>query len=310
MKIFKKISYIVLIIFVIGLCFLVYKVTAKDEQSESEGKTLSEVKYVEQKLVELFNSLNNISYDNYTITSKAISDKKSSQSGSSSGGSKGGEGMQKKESSGSSESSSSSGEESSSSSSSSSSSQNAKEYELTQTGILTGNKEIDWETIQNETETTYTMLSNLTLDLYQVDIEQNDILGFNAEYDNLTKAVKEKDKQKTLVELSKLYEYLPKFIDKSTNDNKEKTIINTKNHILRAYSNLEKEDWKEISKNINNAIEEYSKILIDVSSEDKNQYNINKAYVMISELKNCINLKDKEIFLIKYRNILEEFAKM
>lgn len=36
------------------------------------------------------------------------------------------------------------------------------------------------------------------------------------------------------------------------------------------------------------------------------KYNVNKAYMMIEELQNAINLKEKEIFLIKYKNLLEE----
>ena len=33
---------------------------------------------------------------------------------------------------------------------------------------------------------------------------------------------------------------------------------------------------------------------------------INKAYVIINELQNAINLEDTDIFLIKYKNLLEE----
>ena len=42
------------------------------------------------------------------------------------------------------------------------------------------------------------------------------------------------------------------------------------------------------------------------SNQDGSKYNINKAYIMINELKNSVNLKDNEVFLIKYKNLLEE----
>ena len=42
------------------------------------------------------------------------------------------------------------------------------------------------------------------------------------------------------------------------------------------------------------------------NKENINQYNINKVYVMINELQNAVTLKDKEVFLIKYKNLLEE----
>lgn len=53
-------------------------------------------------------------------------------------------------------------------------------------------------------------------------------------------------------------------------------------------------------------------IRIQAKAKEKNddqnisKYNVNKAYMMIEELQNAINLKEKEIFLIKYKNLLEE----
>src|SRR5699024_9826119 len=121
----------------------------------------------------------------------------------------------------------------------------------------------------------------------------------------LTKAVKEENKEETLKELSLLYDYMPKFIETCSDDNTEKVISKTKNEILKAYSILEKEDWNAISKNVNTATQEFTQLLTNTQNSTS-QYNINKAYVMINEMQNAVNLKDKEIFLIKYKKLLEE----
>ena len=110
-----------------------------------------------------------------------------------------------------------------------------------------------------------------------------------------------------LIQFLKIYNYLPGFLEKCTNEEKEKVVINTKNQILKAYSLLEKEDWNGILDNINNASKTFTTLVTSTENkEQNNQYNINKTYIMINELKNAAELKDKDVFLIKYKNLLEE----
>lgn len=151
----------------------------------------------------------------------------------------------------------------------------------------------------------------MTLDLYQTSSNQQDIVNFNKEYDNLVKAVKEENKENTLKELSTLYDYLPRFVENCSDDEKEIVVAKTKNEIFKAYSILEQEDWDKISDNVNNAIQEFTKLVTNVSNQETgNQYNINKTYVMLNELQNAVQIKDKEVFLIKYKNLLEELQNM
>ena len=44
--------------------------------------------------------------------------------------------------------------------------------------------------------------------------------------------------------------------------------------------------------------------------KEEKQYTTNKIYIMINELKNATDIKDSKIFLIKYRNTLEEIRNM
>ena len=302
LKKYSKIAYIVLILIIFLSGFFIYKVSGKDSSSEdSKAKTLSDVKHLENKFQNLFNNLNNISFENYKISATEIKEEaSSSQSSGTSSKTSGGNSEGASEESGSSSNFTSSNE-------GSDSSKNNKQYKLEKTGILTKDSQIDWDQIKNDVEDIYISLYSTTLDLYQTNTNQQDIIKFNKEYDNLTKAVKDENKDDTLMQLSILYDYLPKFIENCTEDDKEKTIIKTKNNIFKAYSKLDSEDWNTISDNINSATQEFTKIITDVSNQETgNQYNINKAYVMINELQNAIELKDKEVFLIKYKNLLEE----
>lgn len=304
MKKYKKIAYLFLILIIISFVFAIYKVSGKNEDINIESKAKSETQYINAKLINLFNELNNIKFDGYTISSTNINqddtDTESSEQSSSSSGSSTTENS--KESSQNNKQSSQEG---------SSSKQKNTQYLLKSTGILNKKDEINWEQIKKQVEDIYPILSSLTLDLYKTNIKQQDILDFNSEYDNLIKAVKNEDKEETLNELSKLYEYIPKFAEGCSSENKEISIYKTKNYLFKAYSILDSEDWEKIEANINLATQEFTKLLTNIEKQDnKNQYNINKAYIMINEMQNSITLQDKEIFLIKYKNLLEELEKI
>lgn len=294
MEKYKKIAYITLILIIFITGFFIYKVFVKNNSNDNlNEKTLEEVKQLESKFQNLFNQLNNISFENFKISSTEIEEQESQSESSSSSEN--------------SSSNNSSKEKSSEKKDNSTSKQDNKQYKLEEVGILTNQEEINWEQIKKDVEKIYTSLYSTTLDLYQTSVNQQDIVNFNKEYDNLTKVVKEENKDATLIELVKLYDYIPKFIENCTDDEKEKIVIKTKNNLFKAYSILDKENWNEISDNVNNSTQEFTKLVTNINTKEiGKQYNINKIYVIINELQNAITLKDKDIFLIKYKNLLEE----
>lgn len=294
MEKYKKIAYITLILIIFITGFFIYKVFGKNNSNDNlNEKTLEEVKQLESKFQNLFNQLNNISFENFKISSTEIEEQESQSESSSSSEN--------------SSSNNSSKEKSSEKKDNSTSKQDNKQYKLEEVGILTNQEEINWEQIKKDVEKIYTSLYSTTLDLYQTSVNQQDIVNFNKEYDNLTKVVKEENKDATLIELVKLYDYIPKFIENCTDDEKEKIVIKTKNDLFKAYSILDKENWNEISDNVNNSTQEFTKLVTNINTKEiGKQYNINKIYVIINELQNAITLKDKDIFLIKYKNLLEE----
>ena len=307
MKKYQKIAYIFLVIFILSIAFILFKSYADSNKNEDEKeKTETEIQRIELSFVNMFNELNNIKFENYRINTSQInkedlkdnSSSSASESTPSSGGSSSSE-------------SSSSGEqgESQKENGSSQSSEKSKEnqnYELKLSGVLTNNSDINWENLKNEVEILYSAIPSLTIDLYKININKEKITNFNQEYDNLMKAIKEENKQNALDALANLYNYLPDFIENSTDDTNKKILIRTKNNIFKSYSLLDKNDWNAITENVNLANQEFTKILTNSQSSNKNQYIINKAYVQINELQNSTQTKEKEIFLIKYKNLLEE----
>lgn len=297
MKKHKKIILVlIIIIFIVCISYAIYAFSNSNNTNtdNNQEKIISEIKYLENKFLSISNSLNNIEYENYKINVDKINTSNKSNDSSSSNDSK---------------SSNNSGDSNSSSNgenSNNSKNETNNKYNLESQGILTNKTDINWGNIKNELELLYTSTPVITLDLYQINLNKEDILNFNKELDNLIVSVSKENKEETLSELSKLYSYLPKFLENTNVDENYKTVLKTKSNILEAYSILDSEDWQFISNKISDGINTYNSLLTNVNNKKSKQYDINKCYIMLNELQSSISTKNKEIFLIKYKNLLEE----
>ena len=249
--------------------------------------------------------MNNIETRNYGIEidelSKETAEKmKESESSSSGGGQSSSSG------------SGSSGTEESSSNTSSGengeTNQDSEKYDLKLNGVLTTTKDINWDIVKSEVENLYTSIPTMTMDLYQLDINKDEILNFNKEIDNLVTVVNEENKESTLQILSVIYDYLPKFLESAKGEDViYKKVVVTKANIFKGYSKLDSGKWDEISQDIQNGVNTFTELLSnpDVINSN-NQYSVNKIYIMLNELQNAVNMQDVSVFLIKYRNLIEE----
>ena len=305
MKKYKKISYIFLIIIIAVLSVILYANVSKGNENNQKEKTFSEIEFLETKLVNLLNEMNNVETRNYNISVSEITEQAKDQKESSNNSSKQ-QGSQESENSTSNGNSTSGDSSSSINSSSDVGNQKNQKFNLDANGVLTNSDEINWSDVKSEIEILYSSIPTITLDLYQMNINQEDILGFNKEFDNLTVVAKEEKKEETLKELAILYEYIPRFMQNSTDDEINKIIIETKANLFKAYSKLDSKNWTEISNDTKQAIDSYSKLLTNTNIDSSKQYSISKVYVMINELQNAVELQDESVFLIKYKNILEE----
>mgnify|MGYP004460772209 FL=1 len=295
---------LIIIASVFGASFIKFK-SKNNKWNDDKEKTVSEVRYLETKLTSLLNAMNNIKYENYKVMESKIDETESSSNSTKSSGRSDSSNMNSGESK-SKTSSQSSGESDSEQTGEEKESSQTK-YTLEKTSTLSNSsKEINWDKIKSEVEILYSVIPTTTLDLYSLNIDQNEILQFNKDFDNLTSSVKNEDKEKTLERLSKLYGYLPKYLEKIYENETYTNIVKTKSYVVSAYSIVDTENWNQISEYVKKAIESYSSVLNNITTDSKT-YNVNKGYILLNELQNAVNMKDKEIFLIKYKNLLEEF---
>ncbi len=297
-------------IFILIVIFL-FSLTGCNNETTNEDtrtKVKQELDYLDTQIISIVNKLNNISLQNYTITSEEITlGEESSSGGSSSGGS--------------SEGGSSSGEESSSqgesggeqeeSNSQSQSSSNKEESKVTITemepdSILESDEnDIDWTSIKNEIETINEAWGVIILDLSSLNIDNNDILNFSATLDDCILDVKDENKNDTLTNIAKLYSFIPKFERGISAENSSQNIKQVKSYIINAYSLVDKDDWTSIETNMSEGEKTFSSLLNDIEYMKDREYKVNKTYVLIKELQNSLTYKDKKLFYVKYKNLME-----
>ena len=285
-----------------------------------KSKVSQELDYLDTKIAGMLNKLNNISIQNYTITSEEVSLTEPKSSGSSGGneqsgggassgqegqgGSQGGSQEQ-----GGSQGGGSQGQGSSQgggSSQGSSKSNNVTAMQMEAKTILNSDQsDIDWNSIKTEVEILDEAWGVILLDLASLNVNNDDVLNFSATLNDCILSIKDEDKEKSLSNLAKLYSFIPKYETSISAANDKQIIKQTKSHIVNAYSVIEKDDWNGAKNSLSQAEETFKSITNDIDYIKNNEFKVNKTYVLLKELQNSLSREDKKLFYIKYRNLIE-----
>lgn len=311
-KFLKSVILIILIICVLSSLTGCGKKQSKEELSKQ--KLDQEIQYLDTKFVSLMNMLNNISFSNYKVTSEEVKEDKDESKGNSSESEQSdskssSEGGASSESEGNSDSNSNSGSESKEESSSGGDGKEQnKIFKLTEDNILSSDPNVDiaWDLIKSEIENLYSIWTTITIDMHTAGVNSDDILEFNTLLDSLGVQAKDENKQGSLENLSKLYNLLPKYLNSYSNDEIKKSVLNTKAHLLTAFSIVDTDRWEDMHVEILKANQEFSTIINNVNIDKNKKLNVNRAYLLLKEAQNSIETKDKDIFLIKYKNTIQE----
>lgn len=265
------------------LCCLVFSLTGCDQKNQNNQlreKVENEIEYLDSAIISILNNMNNIQLENYQFKTEKISS--SSQQNTNESGNE------------------------TSQSSESESQKNELAYQMKPSNILINDQSTNWNDIKIEVERLYSSWYSTVIDLYKTDIDQNNISNFSKELDVIVGYIEKEDKNNTLASLGRIYQLLPNFMEKVSNDTTKTQILKTKANIENAYILIEQEKWDEIINHMNKAEETYTYVVNNVDPD--NQYHINKTYILIKEFQNSIDKQNKNLLYIKYKNLIEELS--
>lgn len=287
----KFISIIVKVVVVLAIIltgvFSVFIYTNAKEGTEKNDKIEEELDHLDSKIINILNSLNNIKLQNYKISVSKIEEAKSETMGGSSkeeSNSEGTEGEKDEE-------------------------QGKEETKVTkmEEELVGGAEgETNWELVKKETEMLYSIWASVVLDLNGLGIESEKIIGFSKSLDDALISIKQKDKTASCLKIAKLYNYIKEFMVKAEIDETKKKTVETKSHIVNSYAYVETEKWDKVIGEVGEAEKKFNEVLNNLDKEnEQRKFCINKTYILIEELKNSLSTEDKEIFYLKYKNLLE-----
>lgn len=288
--------FLIIVIAIVG--YFVYGNIKESKANSSDmltEKVISEIEYLGNNIIYVMNELNNISYTNYKIVSEEIEDS-SSDENSSSSGSNSGQG----------------GSESSGGQSGSEQGDSDKKSSITTTNMSNANSilnddstdKINWNNVNMKVQDMYYAWTTIMIDLSSLNVNKDDLLKFNSTLDKISSSLEQKDKENALLNCSDLYSLLSKYVKDFSEENSK--IYNVRSNILYSYSEIERENWEEAVNYIKKADENFASILNNqINNIDKIDI-INKAYVLLNELQEDCNSKDRKVFLINYSNLMQE----
>ena len=302
----KYIVTIITLFFIIAISIVGYFIYGNIKESKASSndmlkeKCISEIEYLGDNIIHVMNELNNISYTNYKIVSEEIEDSSSNEESSSSGsGSNQGD----------------SGEESSArSSNQGNSGQGESGNTITTINMSNSNSileddntdDIDWNSVDMKIQDMYSAWTTIMIDLSSLNVNKDNLLKFNSTLDKISSGIEQKDKENILINSSDLFNLLSGYISEFSGDSNKNSVFNVQCSILYSYSEMERDNWEEASNNVTKAEENFSNILNNqINNIDKIDI-INKAYILINELKEDCNSKDRKVFLINYANLMQE----
>lgn len=272
---------------------------SQNNQDTLKSKVKEEISYLDNNLISTLNIVNNLSYDNYKVSSKNIQSNKS-------GNNEKQNNSTQQEGQASESLSQQGGKTESNSENSGNSSQTQSIMTMEKNGVLTSRgKETDWNLLKGLLEALYSSWSTIALDMNGLNINSEDILLFNTFLNDATKSAKDENKKDTMNNLLKLYALLPKY-SSSVADDIFTNLLDTKVQVLNAYVLTEDKNWDEINKRLENAINEYGNIINNVEINSRNPAGVSQAYILLKELQRCTSVKDVDIFYINYKNFMQE----
>ena len=166
--------------------------------------------------------------------------------------------------------------------------------------------QIDWKSIQDDTEKLNNSLDTIVLDLSETKISNDDLVNFRNELNNVNIAISGKNENELMQRCSYLYSLLPTYLEKYSSNKNEINNMKLKSLVLSSFLQANFLDWQNAKTTIGLAETKYKEMMNDVDYMKEYSYNLNKTYVLLEELKNAINIDQADLSRLKYINFIEK----
>lgn len=311
----------VIIIIILLILFIFPKIKENDDlkgERKLEDKILTEISYADNNIIESMNKLNNIDIVRYKIYSEKIninnnqngdsnsqensnsseqSENKNSESQSQQSQTSGSQGLQN------SQANSSQSSQNNSSQESSSSTPN-ETYNIQYNNSLTETNQnnIDWDNIEYIYENIFISWQTMQIDLNEEKVNSELISKYNSNLNGVANSIVQQNKESAMINYLNLYSDICDIVKYISSDQKMQNLFYSKLYLLNAYTLCESEKWNEMYESVTNAESYFQNTY---SSSDSDYQDKQRIALAITNLKNTINLNEKNVFYLQYKNIMQ-----
>lgn len=162
--------------------------------------------------------------------------------------------------------------------------------------------EVDWNKMKQMAENLYSSWAVIELDLHALNVKPEEILQFSNDLKASVMQIEKEDKTNSLITLANTYATLARIIDEYETSSITKQVSYTKANVINAYAILETNRWGDCANFLQEAENRFNQVVNDVSIGVNQQSEINKAYVLLKEMQESVQLQDISLFYINYKN--------
>jgi len=296
-------TFICIVLSIVLIAMKTYAFVNNSKENDINEKVISEVKFIDENIIDAMNKLNNITITRYKVYTKSINKPEeetqdtnaSKESKESNSSNESGEEEQSKNNS-----------ETKKSAETNSEQMNVSELVINNSLTETMNENINWDEISYIYENLYSAWPTINIDLKTVGINEENITSFSLGLNGVAQAINAKDKESALVNFYNLYAKIPNYISMVEKDSFEIIKYNTKLEVLNAYTLANQDNkWQEMNETISKAKENFVQMYNILDKSDNRRLNIEKTNTILSDLENCIILNDKNIFFMQYKKTIQ-----
>lgn len=188
----------------------------------------------------------------------------------------------------------------------------SEKYGLQYNNSLTENNEtnINWENIEYIYENIFIAWQTMQVDLTDQKVSSEIINKYNSDLNGIANSIIQQNKESTMINYFNLYADICDIVKYISKENNLLNLYYAKLYLLNAYTLSESKKWNEMYESVANS-ESYFKNSYNEKTEGANSKDINqskyneKIAMSLSNLKDSINLNDKNIFYIQYKNVMQ-----
>ena len=165
---------------------------------------------------------------------------------------------------------------------------------------------LNWEKLLNDNKKIENSIPTILVDLTALNIEATEIAKLSDGVNNMIIAIGNEDEKTYLIELNNVYSLIPTYMEKYAGNNEKTFKKKLKYYAISTYiaysdGNLE------MAKTQSGELERvYSEKMQDMNYVQNNEYNLNKLYILIQELKRAVDSNSSELVKSKYLLIIDE----